>query len=128
MDPRKRDDDIEAPASSQKEYVTPPLSDSDSGMREKDAAERQNSFVPSIKLKNPLAGMSRQELLEDVEQFAREKDLEYALADLKKGALLAQSPKLFETMDDLDEADRRLLRREQTHRWSQPWMMYCMTS
>ncbi|KAB8342805.1 hypothetical protein FH972_022403 [Carpinus fangiana] len=126
MDPKKQDD-VEASGASQEEYVTPPPSYSSPDSKEQDGPQRQSSVVVSAKLENPLAGMTREELMEDVEKFAKEKDLVFALDDLKKGALLAQKPKLFETMDGLDETDREILRREKTHRWSQPWMMYCMT-
>ncbi|KAL4947538.1 hypothetical protein BDW69DRAFT_199579 [Aspergillus filifer] len=84
-------------------------------------------LVANRKLHNPLAGLSREELLADVEQFAHDKDLTDILPDLRKGAMIAQDPKLFEQLDDLDEADKELLRREKTHRWHQPKMMYFMT-
>lgn len=80
------------------------------------------------KQKNPLAGLTKEELMADVETFAREKNLEHILDDLKKGALVAQSPKDFESFDELAEEEKEWLRREKTHRWSQPFMMYFMTS
>ncbi|KAK1146773.1 hypothetical protein N8T08_002534 [Aspergillus melleus] len=79
------------------------------------------------KLKNPLAGLTQEELFRDVEEFSREKNLEHIVEDLKKGALVAQDPKIFEQLDGLEESDKELLRREKTHRWHQPWMMYFMT-
>ncbi|KAI9653181.1 MAG: hypothetical protein M1831_006139 [Alyxoria varia] len=79
------------------------------------------------KLRNPLAGLSRQQVLAQVEVFAEEKGLQDEIEELKKGALLAQDSKRFETMRDLTEEDRVLLRREFTHRWRQPFMMYFMT-
>ncbi|KAL2869062.1 sugar porter family MFS transporter [Aspergillus lucknowensis] len=85
------------------------------------------AITTNSKLKNPLAGLTREELFNDVEEFAREKGLEHILPDLKKGALIAQDPKLFEDLDDLSEDDKELLRCEKTHRWSQPFMMYFMT-
>lgn len=80
------------------------------------------------KQKNPLAGLTKEELMADVEAFAREKDLEHILDDLKKGALVAQDPKAFESLDELSEEEKELLRRETTHKWHQPFMMYFMTS
>ncbi|ODM15614.1 hypothetical protein SI65_08848 [Aspergillus cristatus] len=79
------------------------------------------------KQKNPLAGLTKEELMADVEAFAREKDLEHILDDLKKGALVAQDPKAFESLDELSEVEKELLRRETTHKWHQPFMMYFMT-
>jgi len=43
---------------------------------------------------------------------------------LKKGALVAQDPSAFESIEELDEDDRVTLRREITHRWSQPRTLY----
>lgn len=80
------------------------------------------------KQRNHLAGLTKEELMEDVEAFAREKDLEHILDDLKKGALVAQDPKAFESLDELSEEEKELLRRETTHKWHQPFMMYFMTS
>ncbi|KAI9376102.1 hypothetical protein BJX61DRAFT_553123 [Aspergillus egyptiacus] len=79
------------------------------------------------KQRNPLAGLTREQLFNDIEDFAREKQLEEILPELKKGALISQNPKAFEQVADLTEADKELLRREKTHRWHQPWMMYFMT-
>lgn len=80
------------------------------------------------KQKNPLAGLTKEELMENVEAFAREKDLEHILDDLKKGALVAQDPKAFESLGELSEEEKDWLRRETTHKWHQPFMMYFMTS
>lgn len=80
------------------------------------------------KQKNPLAGLTKDELLADVEAFAQEKNLTHILDDLKKGALIAQDPKSFESLTELSEGEKEILRREKTHRWSQPFMMYFMTS
>ena len=43
---------------------------------------------------------------------------------LKKGALVAQSPKKFNEIDELDDDDRRYLRQEVEHRWRQPKLLY----
>lgn len=91
----------------------------------REVGQKQGKYT---KLKNPLAGLSKEELLADVDAFAREKGLEDALEDLKKGALISQDPKAFESLSELTEADKELIRREKTHRWNQPFMMYFMTS
>lgn len=80
------------------------------------------------KQKNPLAGLTKEELLADVEAFAQEKNLQHALDDLKRGALVAQDPKRFESLSELSDHEKDLLRREKTHKWKQPFMMYFMTS
>ncbi|KAI1906800.1 hypothetical protein LOZ12_000944 [Ophidiomyces ophidiicola] len=83
--------------------------------------------VVNNKLRNPLSGLSRDELFRDVEEFAEEKGLVDILDDLKKGALVAQDPKSFETLEELSTEEKDILRREKTHRWHQPFMMYFMT-
>ena len=93
-----------------------------------DDVQNRDPAAINHKLRNPLAGFSREQLLDDVTAFAKAKSLEYALDDLKKGALIAQRPKAFEDIEDLSEDERVLLRNEWGKRWKQPWMMYFMTS
>lgn len=44
------------------------------------------------KLANPLRGIPRDQLMSDVEVFAKERGLTHILSDLQKGALVAQDP------------------------------------
>ncbi|PFH46025.1 hypothetical protein AMATHDRAFT_156846 [Amanita thiersii Skay4041] len=76
------------------------------------------------RIQNPLHGIPRKKLLQQVEEFAREKDMEDILPELRKGALLAQNPKDFENIPELDEGDKEVIRREITHRWRQPRDLY----
>ena len=95
------------------------------------------------KIQNPLHGIPRDTLFSQVEDFAREKDLLDIVDDLKKGALLAQNPGDFESIPELDEKDKEVIRRETTRivftfypptpypdnwlsldRWSQPRDLY----
>ncbi|KAJ4000044.1 hypothetical protein F5050DRAFT_1804521 [Lentinula boryana] len=78
----------------------------------------------NARIQNPLHGIPKAKLMAQVEQFAREKGMEEQLPYLKKGALLAQNPKDFENIPELDEEDRAIIRREVTHKWSQPKDMY----
>ena len=80
------------------------------------------------KIRNPLSGISKPQLMSDVESFAREKDLMDSLSELQKGALIAQDPTRFEALEDLTEEDKIILRQETTHRWHQPRTLYYMTS
>lgn len=70
----------------------------------------------SAKLRNPLAGIPRENLMAQVEDFARQRDLEHALPALKKGALLAQNPGAYNSMPELTEEERAIIEREHTHR------------
>lgn len=94
---------------------------------EKADPDRKQSVI-NMKLQNPLAGMSHDELMTDVEQFAKEHNLDYALDDLQKGALVAQNKAGFENFDQLTDDDKTLIREEKLHRWKQPRMLYYMTS
>ena len=76
-------------------------------------------------IKNPLRGIPREQLLADVEAFHRKKALpDEILPLLRKGALVAQSPAEFETVEELSDDERQALREEVTHRWKHPWALY----
>ncbi|KAL1968961.1 hypothetical protein VTN77DRAFT_795 [Rasamsonia byssochlamydoides] len=75
-------------------------------------------------IKNPLTGIPREQLLQDVEDYANEYGLVDILPLLKKGALVAQNSRNFEAIEELDENERRALREEVTHRWKHPFILY----
>ena len=76
-------------------------------------------------IRNPLKGIPRERLFEDVARFQREKGLpEDILPLLRKGALVAQDPAGFEDLEDIDEEEKEWLRKEVTHRWTHPWPLY----
>lgn len=62
--------------------------------------------------------------MQDVEDFAREKDLEDILPLLRKGALVAQAPDQYDSMPELDDAEKQNLREEVTRRWKHPAILY----
>jgi hypothetical protein len=100
-----------------------------------------NSNVEA-RIKNPLAGIPRSQLLRNVEIFAQEKGLSEEIPTLSKGAIctlpligiilaltrltqtVAQNPADFETLDVLDDSDRDIIRYENAHRWSHPFTLY----
>ncbi|KAF2125368.1 D-xylose-proton symporter [Dothidotthia symphoricarpi CBS 119687] len=75
-------------------------------------------------VRNPLVGVPKHELLADVKSFAQEHQLEHIEPLLIKGALVAQSPALFEEIEELDEDDRTCIREEITHRFKLPRTLY----
>ncbi|KAK5047957.1 hypothetical protein LTR84_006147 [Exophiala bonariae] len=75
-------------------------------------------------IRNPLTGIPREQLLQDVENFAGENNMSDILPLLRKGAIVAQSPHAFESLPELDEADRLSLREEVSHRWKHPKTLY----
>ncbi|GFF22939.1 polyol transporter 5 [Aspergillus udagawae] len=80
--------------------------------------------VVAAGIENPLAALSKDDLLRDVDRYAQEYSLDDILPLLQKGALVAQNPGDFENMAELDETDRQFLREEVTHRWRHPWALY----
>jgi hypothetical protein len=76
------------------------------------------------RIKNPLTGIPKAQLLADVEQFAADNDLGDIHDYLIKGALVAQNPHHIDQIQELDEEDRRVLREEVTHRWKHPRILY----
>ena len=82
------------------------------------------SNVSRNRIQNPLAGIPRDTLFYNVEQFAQESNMVEMIPLLKKGALVAQDPPAFEQIAELDEAERDALRNEVLHKWRQPLALY----
>lgn len=81
-------------------------------------------LLTTRRIRNPLVGVPKAELLADVTTFAKEYQLEDIEPLLIKGALVAQTPALFEEIEELDEADRKAIREEFTHRFKLPRTLY----
>lgn len=62
--------------------------------------------------------------MQNVEDFAHEKGLTEHLPALKKGAILAQRPHDYETMPEITEEERLVIRQEHASRWKHPTMLY----
>ncbi|KAK3951295.1 hypothetical protein QBC32DRAFT_215339 [Pseudoneurospora amorphoporcata] len=79
------------------------------------------------KLKNPLEGLSRTELLSRVEIFCAEKNLTEHLPLFRKGALIAQSPDDYASItgpEALDEEEKAALVKEVQHKWRLPAKLF----
>ncbi|KAK1481251.1 hypothetical protein CCUS01_04363 [Colletotrichum cuscutae] len=82
---------------------------------------------PKQQIRNPLLGITRAELLRDVEAFAHDKGLQEYIPVLKKGALVAQDPTGYEEIDGpeaLDATEIQVLRDEIEHKWRIPKILY----
>lgn len=82
----------------------------------------------SAVFENPLANVSREKLLEDVEAFCEKFNLTDHVETFKKGALISQNPAGALDLADLTEEDKEVIRREHTHKWSQPFALYSMVT
>lgn len=79
---------------------------------------------PYHRIQNPLAGIPRETLFHNVEEFARTAGMTDLLPLLQKGALVAQNPPAFEEVSALDEVEKDALRNEVLHKWRQPTSLY----
>lgn len=90
-----------------------------------DIGERPPNKLSAV-FENPLAGVPRERLFEDVERFCRQFGLEEYIDTFKKAALVSQNPAGAQDLLELSEEEKEILRREHTHKWSQPWQLYFM--
>ena len=88
------------------------------------SAPKPDTQQLNAKLANPLAGVPHEKLMADAAIFAGMHDLAEYTETIQKGALVAQDPAAFESLPMLTEEDRVMLRREITHKWDQPAMLY----
>lgn len=77
---------------------------------------------------NPLAGISREQLFADVDEFCDRHSLSEYNELFRKGALVAQNPSGAQDLDILNQADKHILEREHTHKWSHPRQLYYLVS
>jgi hypothetical protein len=80
-----------------------------------------------FRIRNPLAGIPRDTLLQQVTDFAHEKGLEEHLPLFKKGALVAQDPGNYEDItgaESLTPEEVEFLRDEVLHKWRHPTALY----
>lgn len=78
-------------------------------------------------LRNPLTGMSEEDVIRDVDAFVDSRGLSESRDAFRKGALLArvnQQDTGFERVSQLSEEEKGWLRSELNNRWSQPFMLY----
>lgn len=76
---------------------------------------------------NPLAGIPRHKLLDDVARLAEEQGLTEHLYLLRQGALVAQDPGNLERIDGeyaLNDAQKSALQQEVLHKWRVPKLLY----
>lgn len=78
----------------------------------------------TAKIMNPLAGLSEQEIRDDVTVFANENGMNDRLELLIKGALVAKNPSAFEEVPGITEVEKDGIRNEVLHKWRQPFKLY----
>ncbi|KAI1213678.1 major facilitator superfamily domain-containing protein [Annulohypoxylon truncatum] len=81
----------------------------------------------SAKITNPLAGIPREYLLDQVTRFSEHHGLAKYIPLMRKGALVAQNPAAFEDIygpEALDKEEINALRNETEHKWRVPRLLY----
>ncbi|KAI1452895.1 hypothetical protein F4805DRAFT_470493 [Annulohypoxylon moriforme] len=87
-------------------------------------SEKADSTPP---ITNPLAGIPREHLLDQVTRFSEWHGLAEYIPLMRKGALVAQNPAAFEDIqgsEALDKDEITALRNETEHKWRVPWLLY----
>lgn len=101
---------------------------SDNVVHDEHQSQRRASIAAvAAKLRNPLGGMTDEEVIRDVDTFIETRGLSDKREIFHKGALMARvqnRPNGFEKIDMLSEEEKSWLRHEDGHRWSQPFMLY----
>ncbi|KAF2134070.1 sugar transporter-like protein [Dothidotthia symphoricarpi CBS 119687] len=78
----------------------------------------------SAKIQNPLIHMSEEEMLRDVDTFAKENNFADIHPLLRRGALVARDPPNFTTVSGITEAEKDSISNEVLHKWRQPKILY----
>jgi hypothetical protein len=110
-----------SPAASIRDEKRPPPPD-DAADADADA---DNALAKAnLKLANPLAGLSHEQLMENGAEFARTHGLGDSEELFRKGALAAQDPLAFDGISHFTDVEKEIFRREFTHRWDHPSTLY----
>ncbi|KAG6119639.1 hypothetical protein E4U14_005096 [Claviceps sp. LM454 group G7] len=99
----------------------------DEHLVEKGASETDLNNNLQAKIRNPLEGISRDQLMQDVESFAQQRGLQGQTAILRKGALVAQDPSNIHRIDGPEKLTAReleVLNEEITHKWRMPLRLF----
>lgn len=80
--------------------------------------------LTSSRIKNPLVGIPKHQLIADVDAFANEHGLQDIRDLMIKGALISQAPSRIDSISELDDSDRAEIIDEVAHKWRQPKALY----
>ncbi|TQN68132.1 Myo-inositol transporter 2 [Colletotrichum shisoi] len=109
---------------------SPPIEEAYTGPRSSGSvgtADKGARASTAALLRNPLAGLTPDELIAEADRFTELKGLQEHQEIFRKGAMVAQvvnKPDGFESIIALNDEEKAVLRKEVTHRWSQPKSLY----
>ncbi|BEJ11812.1 hypothetical protein CspHIS471_0202720 [Cutaneotrichosporon sp. HIS471] len=92
----------------------------DKGFELEQQGRRLSTGVTADDVLNPLTGMSRDQLMADADAFVDNFGFQADRDTFRLGALVAQRPKEFESIDSLSDDDKVTLASERDHIWRQP--------
>lgn len=76
------------------------------------------------RIKNPLAHVSHDQLIADVEKFSQENGMAELTTLFIRAAQVAKDPPAFESVEGLTEAEKEAIRNEVLHKWRQPKALF----
>jgi hypothetical protein len=87
------------------------------------SAQKPQALIFS-RIRNPLAHLSNEEVIKDVEEFSRTHGFAEESDLLVRGALIAKDPPAFENVPGITESEKEAIRNEVLHKWRQPRRLY----
>lgn len=78
----------------------------------------------SAKIRNPLAHVSHQDLMADVENFSKDNGMVDLTPLFIRAAQVAKDPPAFESVEGLTDAEKEAIRNEVLHKWRQPKALF----
>ena len=99
-------------------------SNNDSEMKNVDEGQSNDVAVNSKIEENPLKQFTREQAMNDAENFAVENGLAEHTSLFRRAALVARDGDKYKSITELTEEDRTALLNEIDHRWKQPWALY----
>ena len=81
-------------------------------------------MADSHRIQNPLIHMTEDEMLRDVDAFAKENSFDEHLPLLRRAALVARQPANFASVPGITEAEKDAISNEVLHKWRQPRVLY----
>ncbi|CCX07810.1 hypothetical protein FPQ18DRAFT_320635 [Pyronema domesticum] len=106
--------------------ISPGAVHSDASDHERHASSSHVDLNKNLeaKIQNPLADIPRDQLIREVNTFANDNGLAEIAPLLQRGALVAQNPDGFESMDEITEEEKQHIRNETLHKWKHPMALY----
>lgn len=81
-------------------------------------------LILRVRIRNPLAHVSHQDLMADVENFSKDNGMVDLTPLFIRAAQVAKDPPAFESVEGLTDAEKEAIRNEVLHKWRQPKALF----